>query len=350
MSERKKQQSSYTIYIACEGAVSEKEYFEAIRDEVQQQWNVYVDVYPKNAQSANDAMSLVNLAHKNAIKFKEVWAVFDKDGDVPTAALDEATKVKNGKIVNIGYSSIAFEHWILLHFEKNNNAFLKSDCKEKATGDHFYCGQPGSTHAEDCKGVRCAANRVREKYIADYNKKGGFNLYSKIKHQNERVLENAAWLRYKMGVDMEAVKHAATNPYTNLDALLRKLYNNTEKIFWGNLNQNYSNGDIDISVSYSSPLITVTLINNGASRFFFTQNNNEYFFLSNDEGEIGDLEFVGSEILTNESTQAEKSEKTVSLYKNDKAIIKFNSLPSIKFPPLYFNFKYNSVRNMFQIL
>lgn len=345
---RKQQQGSHTIYIACEGAVSEKEYFEAIRDEVQELWDVYIDIYPKNAQSPNDAMSLVSLAQKKTAKFKEVWAVFDKDGDVPTAALNEATIVKNGKIVNIGYSSIAFEHWVLLHFEKNNTAFLKSDCKEEATEDHFYCGRPGDDHPEDCRGLRCAANRVRENYISEYNKKGGFNLYSQIKHRNERVLENAAWLRHRMGSDIEAVNNAEINPYTNLDILLRRLHNNTEKIFWGNLNQTYSNGDIDISVSYTAPLIIITLINNGVDRFFLNHNEKDYFFLSNDEGEIGELEFVDSEIINNTSTHAVKTAKTLSFFQNDTVVIRFNSIPSIQFP-LYLNFKQNGIRNMFNL-
>lgn len=348
MAVRKRQQGSHTIYIACEGAVSEKNYFEAIRDEVQELWDVRVEVYPKNAQSRNDAMSLVELARRNSTKFREVWAVFDKDGDAPTNALKEAKTERDGKIVNVGYSSIAFEHWVLLHFERNNNPFNKSDCKEKATEDHFYCGKPGSTHPEDCKGANCVANRVREKYIENYNKKGAFNLYDKIKHKKEQVMENAAWLRYIMNADMDVARHCQLNPYTNLDALYRRLYNDDRKIQWGGLGLESSNGDIVVTVNYSNPLVTINIVNKGTERFFINFTNNDYFFLSNEDGDKGELEFISSEIILNRSGKAEKTLNTISLYQEDEVAIKYNSVPSIKFP-LLFNFNYNRIRNIYDL-
>lgn len=348
MSVRKRQQGSYTIYIACEGAVSEKEYFEAIRDDAQKLWDVHIEVYPKNTRSANDALSLVNEARNNAGLYKEVWAVFDKDGDVPEDALKEAEKVIDGKKVNVGYSSIAFEHWVLLHFEKNNTAFQKSDCKDSVRKEHFYCGKPGLTHIDDCKAVRCAASNVRKSYIPNYNKKHRFNLYDQIKHKNRNVLENAAWLRFKKGLTVNAVNHANENPYTNLDLLLNKLLNNKETIQWCALDTEYISGNIHFTVSYAKPQLTIKIKHTANERFFDNVFESRIFYVSNDNGEQGEFEVTEILVTKNESKSASSSQKTVSLFLNDEATIKCNVNPSIALP-LNFNIRNGNSRFIFEL-
>ena len=70
-----------------------------------------------------DAVNLVKLAKQEIKNYDEVWAVFDKDGYTKhEKAFDDAQK--HG--IKLGFSSIAFEHWILLHYEQNRTAFPKS--------------------------------------------------------------------------------------------------------------------------------------------------------------------------------------------------------------------------------
>ncbi len=340
----KKQPAPHTIYIACEGAVSERRYFEAIRDEVQNTWDVTITVYPEDSKSPNDATALVNLARKKSKTHTEVWAVFDKDGDVPTQALTDAAQIIDGRIVNVGYSSVAFEHWVLLHYEKNQIAYAKSDCKEGEK--HFDCGKPGKDHPLDCKGVRCAANRIREKYIPDYNKKWGYNVYQVVQSRNEHVLENAAWLRHKKGADLNALKHATTNPYTNVDVLIRRLFKRNDTIIWGDLNQSITVGQITISVTHKEPQITVTLLNTDFGRFFIPFQTNAHFFLSNDDGLISNLDLDSIRILANNSNEAVSTATTVSLYQDDSVEIQLKVVPSLV-GPLYLNFVNGSERIMF---
>lgn len=98
--------------------------------------------------------------------FSEAWAVFDKDGHpAHEQAFALARETINGKPVRIAFSSIAFEHWILLHFEKNTTAFVKSECKHipenRRDEESLECGT--DTNPGDCKGIRCASGYLRTK-------------------------------------------------------------------------------------------------------------------------------------------------------------------------------------------
>ena len=59
--------------------------------------------------------------------YTEAWAVFDND-DFPD--LENAFKLAStDDNLNIAYSSISFEEWLLHHFERNAKVFDRSECK-----------------------------------------------------------------------------------------------------------------------------------------------------------------------------------------------------------------------------
>jgi hypothetical protein len=89
--------------------------------------------------------------------YSEVWAVFDKDGHPNhEEAFNLASTDIAGKKVNIAFTSIAFEYWILLHFESNDTAFVKSMCRQGK--EYYYCGL--ESHADDCIGAKCVCGRI----------------------------------------------------------------------------------------------------------------------------------------------------------------------------------------------
>ncbi|MGB0931640.1 MAG: RloB family protein, partial [Chitinophagales bacterium] len=127
--------------------------------------------------------------------YDEVWAVFDKDGHPKhKKAFELAEKIIEGKTVNIAFSSIAFEHWVLLHFEANKTEFLKSECKEKKKP--LKCGT--GLHPNDCYGSKCVIGYLRTlNYLPEYTKGAAMNIYPLIAKNTQNALENAAWLRHQ---------------------------------------------------------------------------------------------------------------------------------------------------------
>lgn len=160
MSKRKRRVSPRTIFIACEGTNTEPNYFKGINEAIEDDEEFVITVYPdKNEKNPKQhAIGLVLEAQSRIEDFDEVWAVFDKDGytkhQEAFAKAAEEFDIKEGnnivkKKVNIAFSSIAFEHWVLLHFERNQTGFIKSECKGEDKKS-LKCGT--NTHPNDCQG------------------------------------------------------------------------------------------------------------------------------------------------------------------------------------------------------
>jgi hypothetical protein len=123
----KKRFSPKSIFIACEGKNTERLYFEKIKEikECDDFYSFSLTVYPdRNEDKAkSDAIGLINEAIERVNQFDELWVVFDKDGYTKHKEAFELAK-SNG--INVCFSSISFETWVLLHFELNCNSFEKS--------------------------------------------------------------------------------------------------------------------------------------------------------------------------------------------------------------------------------
>ena len=133
-----------TIFIACEGTHTERIYFEAIGEETAVAEDFAVTVYPDETTEdpTTHALGLVQLAQSKIEEFDEVLAVFDKDGYTQHAQTFAAanTPIK-GKTVNIAFSSIAFEPWVLLHFTRSRIIYPKSaDNINQLTGNNYVPG------------------------------------------------------------------------------------------------------------------------------------------------------------------------------------------------------------------
>jgi len=197
---RKLRQLKQSIYIVCEGTNTERIYFERIAQENDVFEKYAITVYPseedqikaskKEGESIKtDAVNLVKLAKQEINNYDEVWAVFDKDGYTKhEKAFSDAQK--HG--IKLGFSSIAFEHWILLHYEQNRTAFPKSQ------NVIDYLEQAG--------------------YFTGYSKKADISIYPILKNLTKTAIENAAWLRMEMAKILAACENKIyeLNPYTTV--------------------------------------------------------------------------------------------------------------------------------------
>ena len=204
MGKRKKRIPPKTIFIACEGKNTEPIYFERIKEEIEDDNCFAITVYPdrNNDKHKSDPMGLINEAQNRINDFDEVWAVYDKDGYTKhKEAIEKANEIINGKIVNIAFSSISFEHWVLLHFEKNSKTYIKS---ENIVNEKFISN---------------------DNYFPEYSKKSNFDIYPYIRKLMSNAIENASWLRYIKKDELNNDEKYNVNPFTDIDILIKKLFN-----------------------------------------------------------------------------------------------------------------------------
>ncbi len=152
-----------TVFIACEGSNTEPNYFERLKEELEDDGYFQITIYPDtdDTDPKTHAIGLIKECQSRIDEFDEVWAVYDKDGYTKhKEAIDLANTSVNGKTVNVAFSSISFEHWVLLHFERNSKGFTKSECKYES-GKTILCGS--NTSPDDCEGNRCVVSILRSK-------------------------------------------------------------------------------------------------------------------------------------------------------------------------------------------
>lgn len=197
----KKRTPPTTVFIACEGSNTEPLYFEKLNEIMEEEDNYpfAITVYPDKELDKNpktDAIGLVNVAIDCKEDFDELWVVFDKDGYTKHKEAFELAKENN---INVAFSSISFESWVLLHFERSNILFAKS---ANIIDEKF---------------------RNNNRYLEDYAKSGDYNLYPKIQDKTKKAFKNASWLRNWLNSNNPNYSIYEVNPYTDVDSLVKKL-------------------------------------------------------------------------------------------------------------------------------
>lgn len=252
------------ILIVCEGTSTEPNYFNYLHDKlIEEEASVTIKISPRpaNIDEGNDyeqrpgskrrtlfltkgeegersaveekfkaqPMAYVREAQKGLEDgtYDEVWAVYDKDGHPKHP---EAYKLANeniqGKFVNLGFSSIAFEYWILLHFEDNNTAFERSMCRITKPKQYFYCGT--KKYDGDCEGENCVCGRIVTKgYLSYESKRKDFDV-------NKYHLYVYDAIKRAVKIEMtyaDTEKFYTLNPITTIYKLVYKLLHWSTTIF-----------------------------------------------------------------------------------------------------------------------
>jgi hypothetical protein len=248
-----------SIFIACEGH-TEEYYFKALREIVNDspRYSVSVELLDLKDGVRQDPMGLVEAAKSinDEEGYDEVWAVFDKDRD-RDVALQNAFAFARQHNIQIAFSSIAFEHWILLHFEKNNTAFERSDCESR--GD--VC---------ECNGQRCTVTYMKQTHFEDY-RKGSVKLYSQVSPLNAAAIENAAWLKFQNRQNLSATLEIQypynLNPHTDVDNLLIKLLE-LDRMIYSEVGVSRQIGQLMFEVtSFADKSLVLRLTNNSQTMF-----------------------------------------------------------------------------------
>ncbi len=207
------------------------------------------DIYPlKEAKVIYSATSQTPLRYVKEAQirleeegFDEAWAVFDKDEHPATKKASELQNKVNGDFgvekLKIAFSSRSFEYWIILHYQKQNLAFDKTECKEKIdNNDIFYdCGQ-ANTNPKNCKGNSCLVGYIRQYCYPDFAKsqlqKEFTKMMSELLSKNDFAHENAAWLRFQMKKKYPKIPIYELNPYTDVDKLVKSMLGITKNYLW----------------------------------------------------------------------------------------------------------------------
>lgn len=264
---RKPKKLEYTFLIICEGDNTEPSFFKIIRDRVidgiykihpYEKDEIAITIRPEPKDNSDEGQAETNtsphkpkrnnkklkkLAGESEEKsapyplnfilegqveledetFDEVWAVFDHDNHpARKAAFDESNKTINGKKINIAFSSIGFEYYLLIHFEKVYNAFKTSECREgKAKNKKlFYCGT--GTHPSDCNGHTCIGGYARNKGFW-VNSKTPQSTFLLVEDKLEVGFINSAWIRYQSYIENNTLNIYERNPYLTTDLLIKRL-------------------------------------------------------------------------------------------------------------------------------
>lgn len=187
--------------------------------------------------------------------YDEVWAIFDKDGHPKhEEAFELANVIVGGKKVNIAFNSIAFEYWILLHFESNSTAFIKSMCREAKKP--LKCGS--NKHHYDCHGTNCVCGRIVTQNFLDYEEgKKSFN-FKKFHPNVNSAIERAILLRKSYIGNTNPIYKL--NPYTDTDRLVYKLLHLDKfDLFWFQFNEVQAIEQIEISFIFHKQNINVII-------------------------------------------------------------------------------------------
>jgi RloB-like protein len=262
---KKKRVLRKTIFIACEGKNTEPNYFEAIKELVEEGDEFAIIIYPDktDAKHSTHALGLVEEARSRMEDFDEVWAVFDKDGytkhkEAFALAADEVS----GKKVNIAFSSISFEQWILLHFEKSSVPFPKSQ--------------------------NITDRLIAEGYFPLYEKTSNINTYSFLKDRTLVAFENTAWLNFQLRTSekLPAGPLHELNPYTDVDTLVKRLLGHYHSYQWSQPGVAERVGNVSIMAELKDPAILIQLSNLGTTACNLNAANiNRHFILIDVNGD-----------------------------------------------------------------
>lgn len=164
------------ILILCEGE-SEQIYLKGVKKNYFNRLSsVEIEVYKPNDFSplglTKEAIKKIKSAKKE-YPYSSVWIVFDKDGHED---IDRAFNIssQNKPKINVAFSNICFEYWILLHFEQKKQPF------------------------QDCKHI---IKYIEKTHKFEYSKT--MNIYEALKTRTDKALKNSDWLLKQNKFDLD---------------------------------------------------------------------------------------------------------------------------------------------------
>lgn len=183
------------LYIFCEGEKdrSESAYFKSLIKDVRQKGEL-VEIIVKDTKY-NTGKELVKAAKRQLKKSPKndiAWIIYDKDGYTEHPATFDMAKANK---IRIGFSSISFVYWLLLHFTYTSKCHRKSDE---------------------------IISILKHNYLKNYSKKC-INVYKDTKERIAQAIENSVKIRKHHKRASIGIPVYDLNPYTNLDELVEEI-------------------------------------------------------------------------------------------------------------------------------
>jgi len=179
------------LFIVCEGEKTERFYFEEFIKScgfrgMQVEVKVLKSKRTTPCELIETAIKKCRMNEKSRKYLEdEIWVVYDKNGYTKHCEADTLARQKK---INVAFSSISFEFWILLNFEETTRKFTNS----KEIIDY-----------------------LKKKYL-DYDKTNP-KLYDDIKDRTEDAFKRAENIRKVQKQNCPNKKRYELNPYTNVD-------------------------------------------------------------------------------------------------------------------------------------
>jgi len=190
------------ILVLCEGE-SEIIYLKGYRSEDgnrRRLARLEIEIYQPTNYSplglVKEAKKKMQAAKKDRMPYKAVWIVFDRDAheNIPQA-LSEAKTTEPP--LQIAFSLICFEYWILLHFERSRKLY------------------------NNCSQVK---KEIETNHLPAYSKT--MNFFPLIKANMQTALDNAAWLHAQNAFQLNnGTDITSLQAYTSFDLLIKYLEN-----------------------------------------------------------------------------------------------------------------------------
>jgi hypothetical protein len=188
------------VLILCEGE-SEKIYLSGYKNEDANRRRlsrVEIEIYQPNDFSPlgllKEARRKLKEAKKDRYPYKSIWIVFDRDqhANIPQT-MHEANA--SDPVINVAFSLVCFEYWILLHFERSRKMY---------------------NNCEQIKKV------IEKNHLPNYAKT--MNFYPLINGAIDTALQNAEWLHRQNQSDIDnGIAINNLQAYTSFDRLIRYL-------------------------------------------------------------------------------------------------------------------------------
>jgi len=183
------------IIILCEGEKTEPSYFSGFFRNTAHYKDYVFRPYQPTDHSPLGIVKAACEEKRRAIADKiegkdiHVWAVFDRDGH---DHIPEAFDMARANGIEIAFSNVCFEQWILLHYERTQKPF--TNCDE-------------------------IVSHIRSKHDHSYKKDD--YCYDRLKENISTAIKNGEWLIQQVDFDISrGTPEWNINPYTDVHKLV----------------------------------------------------------------------------------------------------------------------------------
>jgi hypothetical protein len=124
------------ILIVCEGAETEPNYFESLRDylklstisvKIKDRAGALISVVDEARAQVEKRLQDFRDGRTNAPPFEAIWCVFDVENPRHNQTFDRAVQIADKNDYQLAISNPAFEFWYVLHFERTTRPFADGD-------------------------------------------------------------------------------------------------------------------------------------------------------------------------------------------------------------------------------